>query len=109
MEKTTLHHGLEMRLAALEERLAVLRKKMRKATDVEKVVGHATIQDLETRHAELTQQVRELDIKGPGLLQSFQADFLVLADNLTNAVDDAMRKIDANTIAHPTTTPTHKS
>ena len=102
MDQTTSHHSLDTLLSTLETRMAALRKKMAKpSSDADKVVAQAKLHELEARHADLAREAAEMKAKGPSFWQSVHADFLVIADSLTHAVDEALRSLDAHAIHHP--------
>lgn len=101
METTGLHHGLELRLEALAERIALLRGKLTAAKDQEKVEEFGELAELERRYATLTQRLQALDREGPGFRQDAKAEWERVADDLSGTVEDLISWIDSDQPGNP--------
>jgi predicted nucleic acid-binding Zn-ribbon protein len=101
METTGLHRDLELRLEALAERIAALRRKLRRAKGREKVEEFGEIAELEDRYATLAERLQALDREGPGFRQDAKAELEKVADDLSGTVEDFMSWIDADHQGNP--------
>jgi predicted nucleic acid-binding Zn-ribbon protein len=96
MEEHGLHRGLEVRLGALAERIAALRRKMKKAQGAEKIEEFGEIEELERRYNVLAERLQALNREGPGFRQDVKAELEKVADDLSGSVEDFMMWVDSN-------------
>lgn len=95
MDKEGLHSVLQMRLTALGERIVELRRKMEKSSGAAKIEAFGEIEELEARHKALQEKLRGLEGDGEGFRQEVKTEIEMVADDMTNAVEDLVSWIDA--------------
>jgi predicted nucleic acid-binding Zn-ribbon protein len=101
METSGLHQGLELRLEALAERIAALRRKLGAAQGKEKVEDFGEIAELERRYATLAERLQALNREGPGFRQDAKAELEKVADDLSGTIEDLMSWIDSDHPGNP--------
>ena len=109
MEKTGLHRGLEMRLAALATRIAKLKQDIGPAKGIEKIVDAGTIEQLEQRYKVLADQLRLLNREGSGFRQNVNAEIDKMIDDLTGTLESFVMRIDAQNLLDQSPKGPHKS
>ncbi len=103
MEGHSSHRGLELRLGALAERIALLRHRMTQAQGVERIEKFGDIAELVRRHANLTERLHALDLEGPGLWPNVRAELEKIANDLSGTIEDFMMRTDAEYGRHART------
>jgi predicted nucleic acid-binding Zn-ribbon protein len=96
MKEHGLHRELEVRLEALAQRIAALRRRMSRAKGVEKIEQFGEIEELERRQKKLAERLRALDREGPGFRQDVKADLERMADDLSGTVEEFMLWADSH-------------
>lgn len=90
-----LHRGLELRLVALAERIAALRRNRNTATGAAKIEDFGEIEELQRRYDELAGRLQALDREGHGFRQDVKAEMEKVADDLTGVVEDFALWVDS--------------
>jgi predicted nucleic acid-binding Zn-ribbon protein len=93
-KRAGLHPALEKKVRLLGTRIAVLQHKMETATSEQKIEALGRLTGLEQRHKHLEDQLRALDREGPGFRQDMKATMILLADDLTGAIEDLILSVD---------------
>ena len=87
---------MKMRIKTLGIRITALENTMEKSTDSSRVAKLGELHELEGRHKDLEERLRQICREGPGLRQDVKADLNLLADNIEGGLDSLMFSVDAH-------------
>jgi len=97
MKEKSLHPGLEMRLAALAERIVNLRQGMTQESGLDRIEDLGEIEQLERRHKLLSDELQALNAEGPGHWQNVKAEMEKRIDDVTSTVEEFIIRLDRAT------------
>lgn len=86
--KHGLHRDLQLRLDALAERIAALRRNMDRTKGAAKIEDFGEIGELQGRYDVLAERLQALNREGPGFRQDVKAELERVADDLSGVVED---------------------
>ena len=97
MKEKNLHPGLEMRLAALAERIVNLRLRATQEGELDRIKDLGEIEQLERRHKLLSDELQALNAEGPGHWQNVKAEIEKRIDDVAGTVEEFIIRLDRAT------------
>ena len=97
MTEKNLHPGLEMRLAALAERIGNLRQGATQESGLDRINDLGEIEQLERRHKLLSDELQALNAEGPGHWQNVKAEIEKRIDDVAGTVEEFIIRLDRAT------------
>jgi hypothetical protein len=95
MGQANPHHGLELRLKLLENRIRTFKERTAQAEGLQKIEALGTISRLEGRHKQLKDRLDVLSQEGPGFRHSIRNQLEKLAYDLSGALESFISRADS--------------